>query len=66
MCNNYGWICPKCGCVLAPWVRECPHHLPIQGTISTIPPSIPWGPPTTWDPLPDRVYTTCTDVENII
>lgn len=22
---NYGWICPKCGSVLAPWVRECPH-----------------------------------------
>ena len=22
---NYGWICPKCGRVLAPHVNSCPH-----------------------------------------
>ena len=22
---NYGWICPKCGRVLAPHVDSCPH-----------------------------------------
>ncbi len=22
-----GWICPKCGRVLAPWVSECPCYL---------------------------------------
>ena len=21
--NNYGWICPKCGIVHAPWVAQC-------------------------------------------
>jgi uncharacterized OB-fold protein len=23
--SNKGWICPKCGAVLAPGVTECPH-----------------------------------------
>ena len=22
-----GWICPKCGRALAPWVSECPRYL---------------------------------------
>lgn len=25
---NYGWICPKCGSVLAPHVSSCPHCSP--------------------------------------
>lgn len=22
--STYGWICPKCGKVLAPWMQSCP------------------------------------------
>ena len=25
---NYGWVCPKCGAVLAPHVSSCPHCSP--------------------------------------
>lgn len=24
---NQGWICPKCGRALAPWVSECPCYI---------------------------------------
>ena len=26
--QNLGWICPKCGAVLAPWKNECHHCAP--------------------------------------
>ena len=29
---NYGWICPKCGAVLSPSTKECPHCTPYTVT----------------------------------
>jgi hypothetical protein len=43
--SNYGWICPKCGCVLAPWVSECPHHI-IEDWPKPFP-NAPWETPIT-------------------
>ena len=25
---SYGWVCPKCGAVMAPWQDICPHCMP--------------------------------------
>ena len=30
----YGWVCPKCGSVLAPWVNQCPNCGPKVSTIT--------------------------------
>lgn len=27
---TYGWVCPKCGCVNAPWAATCPCTSPIM------------------------------------
>jgi uncharacterized OB-fold protein len=64
---NTGWVCPKCGRVLAPWVSECPcgpttQYFPGPGTTVTpvtIPPA-PTVPYYTGDPLPDQLpKVTC-------
>ena len=26
--KEYGWICPKCGRVFAPYVNQCPYCIP--------------------------------------
>lgn len=74
MYNNYGWICPKCGRVWAPWVMSCICNLDIgiqKPPTPYIPiPTNPWIPapiysPTysTGDPMPPPNYTTCTEME---
>lgn len=27
---TYGWVCPKCGSVNAPWAATCPCSMPIM------------------------------------
>ena len=44
---NEGWECPKCGKVLAPWVRECDHVISTRFSYTyTIPAGLP-------EPLPE-------------
>ena len=45
--NFKGWICPSCGCGVAPWMSYCPRCSPKY----TPPPYDPWQPyytTTTW------------------
>lgn len=34
--TDYGWICPKCGAVLSPSIKECPYCTPHKSTCGTI------------------------------
>jgi len=44
---NEGWICPRCGKVLAPWIREC------DCKVTSSPSAEPYYPePRTGDPIP--------------
>lgn len=55
--SNEGWICPRCGKALAPWVKECDCSLLETGPIYS-PPF--FQPPCTGDPLPySNYWTTC-------
>lgn len=42
--GQQGWICPKCGAVLAPWTMECPHCRPGLNKITTSPNTSPSFP----------------------
>ena len=38
---SIGWICPRCGRALAPWMSECPCYL--TKTITTTNATVHWG-----------------------
>jgi hypothetical protein len=50
-----GWLCPRCGNSLAPWVPVCTCNLE---TRVTYPERTPDGPVEPWDPLPPLGPTT--------
>ena len=60
--QTQGWVCPRCGKSLAPWVRECD----CSGEAKVMPPYSWIYPsyrlerrPETGDPLPVTHYTIC-------
>lgn len=58
-----GWVCPKCGRALAPWVMECNCHIRFE----IVPPTpTKWEPerPYTGDPLPGQEPTTVCGTPN--
>jgi hypothetical protein len=57
MSMGYGWICPKCQAVMAPWCAQCVYCKPkIEVIISYIQPC---RLPSTGDPLLDTHETIC-------
>ena len=56
MIEPSGWICPKCGRVYAPWVKECEACNPVK----VAPTPEPWTLPYPWYPYPWTVPVTPT------
>lgn len=53
--TQYGWICPKCGCVYAPWVSGC------EGCAPPVKAAEVWVSYETWPPIwPDKLSATIT------
>jgi hypothetical protein len=55
MAEQQGWICPKCGRVYAPWVKECEACNPVKTAPVVEPwiPIVPFYPFPLWPPYPD-------------
>ena len=62
MTEQYGWMCPRCNAVNAPWVAKCDcsqyqfggFYYRAPGTSDPLPPA-----PQTGDPLPQEPFTVC-------
>jgi hypothetical protein len=48
--NKYGWVCPKCGKVNAPWISSCDCNTQYQWT---------WT-----EPYPPTVWTDSDNTDN--
>jgi hypothetical protein len=50
---QYGWICPKCGKVNAPWKDSCNCYLNIPYTPPNTPAPTPFNPMPSWPQVPE-------------
>lgn len=50
---QYGWICPKCGKVNAPWKDSCNCYLNIPYTPPNTPSPTPFNPMPSWPKTPE-------------
>jgi hypothetical protein len=50
---QYGWICPKCGKVNAPWKDSCNCYLNIPYTPPNTPAPTPFNPMPSWPQAPE-------------
>lgn len=50
---QYGWVCPKCGKVHAPWKDSCDCHLNIPYTPPNTPAPTPFNPMPSWPQTPE-------------
>ena len=50
---QYGWICPKCGKVYAPWKDSCNCYLNIPYTQPNTPSPTPFNPMPSWPKTPE-------------
>lgn len=51
---QYGWVCPRCGKVYAPWKESCDCHLNIPYTPPNTPvPATPFNPMPSWLKTPE-------------
>lgn len=50
---QYGWICPKCGKVYAPWKDSCNCYLNIPYTPPNTPSQTPFNPMPSWPKTPE-------------
>lgn len=50
---QYGWVCPKCGKVNAPWKDSCNCHLNTPYTPPNTPTPTPFNPMPSWPQAPE-------------
>lgn len=50
---QYGWICPRCGKVLAPWKDSCDCYLNVPYTPPNTPAPTPFNPMPSWPKAPE-------------
>lgn len=67
---QFGWKCPECGAIMAPWQSTCVnHHGNSNPQITNVPyttstPNISWNTITCKSNIPTTITTTTTTTSN--